>query len=82
MSVRIQFDQPSSQCYTNLDFVSGHVSLILPTDSTISAVNVKLEGESRTRLQGLKDFRNEKSERKRVELEVHKVGERRLSSSM
>lgn len=75
MSVRIQFDQPSSRCYTNLDFVTGRVTLILPTDATISAVNVKLEAESRTRLAGPKDFRNERSEKKRIELEVHKVSE-------
>lgn len=73
MSVRIQLDQPSSQYYTNLDFVSGRVTLIFPSDATISAVNVKLQAESRTRLQGPKDFRNEKSDRKRLELEVHKL---------
>ncbi len=82
MSVRIQFDQPSSQCYTNLDFVSGRVTLILPSDATISAVNVKLEAESRTRLAGPKDFRNERSEKKRVELEVHKVSECSLTREM
>ena len=75
MSVRIQFDQPSSRCYTNLDFVSGRVTLILPSDATISAVNVKLEAEARTRLAGPKDPRNERSEKKRLELEVHKVSE-------
>ena len=73
MSVRIQFDQPSSRCYTNLDFVTGRVTLILPTDATIAAINVKLEAESRTRLAGPKDPRNERSDKKRLELEVHKV---------
>lgn len=61
--------------YTNLDRVSGNVTLFLPTDATISAINVKLEAESRTRLAGPKDFRNEKSDKKRLELEVHKVGQ-------
>jgi hypothetical protein len=73
MSVRIQFDQPSSRCYTNLDLVTGRVTLILTNDATISAINVKLEAESRTRLAGPKDPRNERSEKKRLELEVHKV---------
>ena len=63
MSVRIQFDQPTGRCYTNLDFVSGRVTLILPTDATISAINVKLEAESRTRLAGP---RNDRSEKKRT----------------
>jgi hypothetical protein len=74
MSVRIQFDQPDNYCYTNLDHVSGRVTLILPVDATISAINVKLEGESRTRLAGPKHPYNEQSQKKRTELEVHKVG--------
>ena len=73
MSVRIQFDDTNSKCYTNLDFVSGHVTLTLPTDSTISAINVKLEGESRTRLAGPKSPHNERSDKKRTEIELHKV---------
>ena len=79
MSVRIQFDQPEQRCYTNLDFVSGNVILILPQDATISAVTVKLEGESTTRLGAPKFPNNERSEKKRSELEVHKVGEGDLS---
>lgn len=73
MSVRIQFDQPENHCYTNLDYVSGRVTLILPTDATIAAINVKLEGESRTRLAGPKYPGNEKSDKKRTEVESHKV---------
>lgn len=75
MSVHIQFDQSDNRCYTNLDFVSGTVILILPSDATISAVTVKLEGESRTRLAGPKFPNNERSDKKRTELELHKVGE-------
>src|ERR1700754_4765772 len=75
MSVRIQFDQPEQRCYTNLDFVSGNVILILPQDATISAVTVKLEGESKSRLAAPKFPDNERSDKKRSELEVHKVGE-------
>ncbi|EXJ70693.1 uncharacterized protein A1O5_05683 [Cladophialophora psammophila CBS 110553] len=73
MSVRIQFDQPEQRCYTNLDFVSGNVILVLPNDASISAVTVKLEGESRTRLAGPKFPNNERSDKKRTELELHKL---------
>lgn len=75
MSVRIQFDQPDNHCYSNLDYVSGRVTLILPTDATISAITVKLEAESRSRLSGPKHPYNERSEKKRTELEAHKVRE-------
>ncbi len=79
MSVRIQFDQPESRCYTNLDFVSGNVILILPQDAAISAITVKLEGESKSRLAAPKFPDNERSDKKRNELEVHKVGEKAAS---
>lgn len=75
MSVHIQFDQPPARCYTNLDFISGRVILVLPSDASISAVTVKLEGESRVRLAVPKFPGNERSDKKRTELEVHKVGE-------
>ncbi len=73
MSVHIRFDQPDNRCYTNLDFITGTVILILPNDTTIAAVTVKLEGESRTRLAGPKFPHNERSDKKKTELEVHKV---------
>jgi len=73
MSVHIQFDQPESRCYTNLDFVNGRVILVLPLDAAISAVTVKFEGESRTRLSGPKFPGNERSDKRRYELEVHKL---------
>ena len=47
MSVRIQLDNPHS-FYTNLDFISGRVILSLMSDENVSAILVKLEGESRT----------------------------------
>jgi hypothetical protein len=47
MSVRIQLDNPH-QFYTNLDFISGRVILNLTNDETVSAITVKLEGESKT----------------------------------
>jgi hypothetical protein len=47
MSVRIQLDDPHA-FYTNLDFISGRVILSLTSDENVSAILVKLEGESRT----------------------------------
>jgi Arrestin (or S-antigen), N-terminal domain len=73
MSVRIQFDRPQIH-YTNLDFITGKVVVHLVADAAISAVTVKLEGESRTRLSGPKlAYNNERSEKRRTELEWHKV---------
>lgn len=74
MSVRVQLDLPHGDIYTNLDFVSGRVLLTLPTDTTISAITVKLEGESKTRLEGTRSvpgaYDREKS---KTLLEVHKL---------
>ncbi|RMZ89466.1 hypothetical protein DV736_g3305, partial [Chaetothyriales sp. CBS 134916] len=72
MSVRIQLDQDPSVPYTNLDFISGRVLLALPSDATISTINVKLEAESRTRLMGPQQP-YERADRKRAELEMHKL---------
>ena len=47
MSVRIQLDDPHT-FYTNLDFISGKVILHLTSDENVSAILVKLEGESTT----------------------------------
>ncbi|CZS99393.1 related to arrestin (or S-antigen), N-terminal domain protein [Rhynchosporium agropyri] len=49
MSVRILLDEPHT-FYTNLDFISGRIVLSLNSDENISAIVVKLEGESRTML--------------------------------
>lgn len=73
MSVRIQFDKPNDWHFTNLDIVSGKILLTLQNDATISAINVKLEGESRTRLAGPRQANSDRSDKKRTELEVHKV---------
>ena len=72
MSVRIQFDKPNA-CHTNLDFVTGRVILILQADATLQAITVKLEGESKTRLAGLKAADAGRNDRQKIELEVHKV---------
>lgn len=72
MSVRILLDRPHAH-FTNLDFITGKVLFTLPVDSTISSIVVKLEGESRSRLSGPKYPGGERSEKKKTELEVHKV---------
>ena len=49
MSVHIVLDNPHT-FYTNLDWISGRVILSLTSDENVSAITVKLEGESRTLL--------------------------------
>lgn len=76
MPVRIQLDKPHAY-FTNLDYITGRVILSTVFEETISAVIVKLEGESRTRLAGDLSHGADyaMSERPRTELEVHKVME-------
>jgi len=71
MSVRVQLDRQPGDIYTNLDFVTGRVILTLPTDATISVITVKLEGESKSRLDGPKSPQDQ--ERRKTLLEVHKL---------
>ena len=47
MSVRIQLDRPHAH-FRNLDLITGKVILTILNNETISAVTVKLEGESKT----------------------------------
>jgi hypothetical protein len=49
MLASIVLDQ-SFPHYTNLDYISGKVFVRTPAATTVSAIVVKLEGESRTRL--------------------------------
>ncbi|KAL8752213.1 MAG: hypothetical protein Q9199_005908 [Rusavskia elegans] len=51
MSIRIQL-QDARSVYTNLDFIRGKAILSLTRAEDITAVNVKLEGESKSRLEG------------------------------
>lgn len=51
MSVRIVLEKPRS-LYTNLDFVAGRAILSLTSNETVTAITVKLEGESKSRLLG------------------------------
>ena len=73
MAVRIQLDKTHAH-FTNLDFITGKAILSLGIDTPVSSIVVKLEGESRTRLAAPKYPHNDRSEKKRTELEIHKVG--------
>ncbi|TGJ81549.1 hypothetical protein E0Z10_g7217 [Xylaria hypoxylon] len=58
MSVRIALDKPP-EFYTNLDFISGRIILVLQRPETIGNIIVKLEGESRTALSVQPEHRDE-----------------------
>ncbi len=74
MSAQVQLDRPYDH-FTNLDFVTGRVILQLPRDETITSVVVKLEGESKTKLEGPRTVHSmDRQDRIKAELEVHKVG--------
>lgn len=72
MTARIHLDRPHAY-FTNLDFITGKVIVQLATDTSISAIQVKLEGESRTRLAGPRFQGDVRPDKKKTELEVHKV---------
>ncbi|EZG08581.1 hypothetical protein H106_02250 [Trichophyton rubrum CBS 735.88] len=72
MSVQVFLNRPHP-FFTNLDYISGKAVLSLSTETAISSINVKLEGESRTRLAAAKYPHNERSDKKRTEIELHKV---------
>ncbi|KAI9719244.1 MAG: hypothetical protein M1812_003574 [Candelaria pacifica] len=74
MSVRVQLDRPHDH-FTNLDFVTGRVILQLPRDETIASVVVKLEGESKMKLEGPRSVygQDRQDNRTKAELEVHKL---------
>lgn len=74
MSARIQLDKPHAY-FTNLDYITGRVILSTVYEETISAIVVKLEGESKTRLTGDPFYGVDyaMTEEARTELEVHKV---------
>ncbi|KEQ77639.1 hypothetical protein M436DRAFT_34876 [Aureobasidium namibiae CBS 147.97] len=56
--------------YTNLDYISGKVFVRTQTATTVSAIVVKLEGESRTRLLPPP---NPSNDRQKPQLEFHKI---------
>ena len=76
MSVRIQLDKAHG-AFTNLDQITGVVTLTILGPETISAITVKLEGESRSHLAGsINQRRNyDGFEKEGSRQEVHKVSE-------
>lgn len=72
MSATIQLNNPQGH-FTNLDFITGKVIVNLPTETSIAGIQIKLEGESKTRLSGPRHPHHEQSDKRRAELEVHKV---------
>ncbi|KAL8777296.1 MAG: hypothetical protein Q9213_007923 [Squamulea squamosa] len=78
MSIRIQLNNAQS-LYTNLDFIGGKAILSLTREEDISAINVKLEGESKSRLEGEPPIpygyggMRRRGEATVVETEVHKI---------
>ncbi|KAF6237441.1 hypothetical protein HO173_004331 [Letharia columbiana] len=74
MSVRIQLDKPQG-AFTNLDQISGVVILSILGPETVSAITVKLEGESRSHLAGnINPRRNyDGFEKEGSRQEVHKL---------
>ena len=74
MSLWIQLDRSHAH-FTNLDFITGKVVFYLKNETAVSAISVKLEGESRTRLAGPRVGHEDYDDgRKRTEYEEHKVG--------
>lgn len=67
MAATIRLDKPHNH-FTNLDYITGRVVLQLHSDTAISAIHVKLEGESRTRLANPPN-----GDKRKSEIEVHKV---------
>ena len=70
MNASVVLDQPGNVSFTNLDEISGRVVLRCNKSSTIDAILVKLEGESRTRLLSPTGPNGEKA---KPQLEYHKV---------
>ena len=81
--LRVLLDDPTAT-YTNLDFITGRIVLTLQQTTAFSAITVKLEGESRSRLTSGNDPRTRVSgtmpgaydnqqPRQAIELEYHRV---------
>ncbi|KAH8599096.1 hypothetical protein B0O99DRAFT_505108 [Bisporella sp. PMI_857] len=76
MSVHIVLDNPHT-FYTNLDYIAGRIILSLTSDENISAIMVKLEGESRTILMRaphpVQHYGPRREQRQGVAMENHKI---------
>ncbi|EON67107.1 hypothetical protein W97_06360 [Coniosporium apollinis CBS 100218] len=70
MLVTLSLD--AQHTYTNLDIISGKVFLRVPSNTNVSSIVVKLEGESRTRLIPPSPA-GPYNDRQRPVLEVHKL---------
>jgi len=70
MPVQIVLDHPNT-IWTNFDQINGKVVLKLDSQSSISSIVVKLEGESRTKL--LAPAPTDFERRPRPQEEFHKV---------
>lgn len=71
MLVSVVFDEPLPH-YTNLDTITGRVLLRATSNTSVSSVVVKLEGESRTRLTPPQNLQYNNSKPRPI-LEIHKV---------
>ncbi len=69
MSVSVVLDQPGDISFTNLVQISGRVVVQCPKELDVDNINVKLEGESRTRLLSPAAT----GEKQKPQLEYHKV---------
>lgn len=70
VNASIKLDQPGKVTFTNLDFISGKVVVKCAKPLDLENVVVKLEGESRTRLQSPAEV---DGKRPKPQLEYHKV---------
>ncbi|KIW02227.1 uncharacterized protein PV09_06381 [Verruconis gallopava] len=69
--MHLQLVLDSKGPFTNLDVISGRVQLHVYSNTTVSHITVKLEGESRTRL--LAPPHPGRNDRPRPNLEIHKL---------
>lgn len=77
MSVSIALDRPHAH-FTNLDLITGKVILIVSNNESISFIVVKLEGESRSRVDVSLQQAHETGMAQRgkyADIETHKVSE-------
>lgn len=70
MQASVILDQPGNVSFTNLDTISGRVVVRSVKSADVSAIVVKLEGESRTRLMSRPD---QPGERPKPLVEYHKI---------
>lgn len=72
MDASVSLDQAGNVSFTNLDEITGRILVRNARPADVTAVVVKLEGESRTRLLSPPGVNGE---RPKPQLEYHKVGD-------